>query len=172
MGVLKIALSKTLRFEGGKKYTNHPDDPGKGTRYGVTERVARSYGYKGHMRYLPYKIAQAIYKNNYWNKSKAGKINDQRICNYLFDTSVNCGVSTASRMLQRAFNSISKNKITVDGKIGPNTLRAINKINSKVIFNSFVSERIKRYDKIIKNNNRDTKEKPNFVKATLLRIKQ
>jgi len=143
------ALKLTLKFEGG--YVNHPNDPGGETMKGITKRVARANGYRGEMKDIPVGLVDSIYQNKYWKPSKADKIHDQRIANYLFDTSVNCGVRGASKILQKSFNNISKTKLKVDGKIGPMSLKAINGMG-KIMFNAFVTQRIKYYDAIILKN--------------------
>jgi len=150
MSLPEIALQLTLRFEGG--FTNHPNDPGKATRYGIIQKVARADGYLGEMKYFPLERAHKIYIKNYWKPSKAENITNQKIANYLFDTSVNCGIRTGSKLLQKAYNNISKVKLKVDGKIGRKSISAINKEKPKKLFNSFVTERIKYYDKIMKKN--------------------
>ena len=52
------AFHKLLGHEGG--FVDHPSDPGGATRWGVTERVARQWGYAGSMRELPVETAKAI----------------------------------------------------------------------------------------------------------------
>ncbi len=60
--------SKTMKFETAfalllgheGEFSDHPDDPGGKTRYGVTEAVARETGYKGDMRELPLELAQVL----------------------------------------------------------------------------------------------------------------
>ncbi len=52
------AFTKVLGHEGG--FSDHPDDPGGKTRFGVTEAVARRVGYKGEMRELPLDLAKQI----------------------------------------------------------------------------------------------------------------
>ena len=46
-----IILAGVYAVEGG--YVNDARDPGGATRYGVTEQVARDYGYRGDMRRFP-----------------------------------------------------------------------------------------------------------------------
>lgn len=49
--VIITALAGVYANEGG--YADHPNDKGGKTNYGVTEKVARAYGYRGHMRNFP-----------------------------------------------------------------------------------------------------------------------
>ena len=41
--IIGAILASVIYLEGG--YTDDPDDPGGKTKYGITERVAREYGY-------------------------------------------------------------------------------------------------------------------------------
>ena len=43
-------LASIIFYEGG--YSDDPDDPGGKTKYGITERVAREYGYLGSIEVL------------------------------------------------------------------------------------------------------------------------
>ena len=49
--VLAPILDGLYVREGG--YVNHKNDRGGATRYGITEAVARQWGYKGDMRVFP-----------------------------------------------------------------------------------------------------------------------
>ena len=48
-------LETLLGKEGG--YTDHPSDRGGPTNWGITEKVARAYGYTGDMRELERDLA-------------------------------------------------------------------------------------------------------------------
>ena len=50
-GALALILAGVYAVEGG--YVDNPKDPGGATRYGVTEQVARQYGYSGSMKVFP-----------------------------------------------------------------------------------------------------------------------
>lgn len=130
MADFDIAFRITIGIEG--KYSNNKKDPGGETMYGITKRVARKYGYKGKMKDLPLDFAKNIYKVGYWNILKLDKVSDQGIANELFDTSVNMGVGTSAKFLQRTLNALNREgkdwrDITVDGKIGPVTINILTK---------------------------------------------
>ncbi len=57
-------LMKSWGKEGG--YVNHPDDKGGPTKWGITEKVARSHGYRGDMRDLTREQALDILEADYW----------------------------------------------------------------------------------------------------------
>lgn len=118
-------VEEVLKKEG--LYSNHVDDTGGATKYGITESVARQHGYKGNMRYLTLEFAKSIYKKSYWDSIKLDQVKNFDIQKEMFDTAVNCGTKMAVKFMQRAYNLLNTNNLLVDdGIIGPATLKAIN----------------------------------------------
>jgi lysozyme family protein len=110
-------------------YSNHKSDRGGATMYGVTEAVARAYGYKGEMKDLPILTARDIYKKQYWDILRLDEIGalSPVLAHELFDTGVNCGTGNAGKFLQRALNSMNLrgqlySDIAVDGGVGQMTV--------------------------------------------------
>ena len=109
-------LKLILHHEGG--YVNHPKDPGGETNLGVTKRVYEEWGGTKNMRDLTVEDVAPIYKKNYWDRVKADQIPEGlNLC--VFDWAVNSGTGRAAKKLQGMIGT------TVDGGIGPNTLRAL-----------------------------------------------
>lgn len=124
------AIEEILRREGG--YVDHPADKGGPTNFGITEAVARAFGYEGDMADLPEEKAKQIYRNRYWHEPLFDLVaqRSQRIAFELFDTGVNMGPATAARFLQRALNVLNRAgkvypDIEADGRIGPIALAAL-----------------------------------------------
>ena len=124
------ALKHTLGIEGG--FSDDARDSGGATRYGITEAVARAYGYDGPMSELPLDTAKAIYKSKYWDLIKLDEVERiaPAVALEMFDTSVNCGQARAVQFLQRALNLFNLNgkyypDLEVDGLVGRNTLNAL-----------------------------------------------
>lgn len=111
-------IGRVLAHEGG--YVDHPKDPGGATNFGITERVAREWGYKGHMRDLPREVAVAIYRQRYWERVQGDKLPDA-VAFQVLDAAVNHGTGNAIRWLQKAAG------VAEDGSIGPVTLAAVRK---------------------------------------------
>lgn len=111
----ETAFALLLGHEG--EFSDHPDDPGGKTRFGVTEAVAREVGYKGDMRELPLELAQRIYLEKYWKPIRADDL-PPGVRYATFDAAVNSGPAQATRWLQRALG------VDADGVIGPQTLAA------------------------------------------------
>jgi lysozyme family protein len=131
------AVIKTLNLEGG--YSNDPNDLGGVTKYGITEKTARSYGYSGNMNDLTIDFAKNIYKKGYWDIYRLDEFKSQLIAENVFDTAVNGG--NPILWLQRAINNARVDnktgqelwpQIATDGKIGNQTISALNKALSFV----------------------------------------
>lgn len=123
-------INSIIRVEGG--FVDDPDDSGGATNYGITEQVARDYGYQGSMKDLPKTLATQIYGEIYWDALSLSTIEilSPSIAEEIADTSVNQGVDRAASFLQRSLNVLnSKGKlypdIAVDHDVGPATLRAL-----------------------------------------------
>lgn len=124
------ALKDVLHIEGG--YSDDPADSGGETRYGITKKLAREYGYSGDMRELPKEKAIDIYHLVFWKPLKLDTVAaiDEDIALEVFEAAVNVWTVTAARWLQRSLNAFNNEgkyyaDIDVDGKIGPQTLKAL-----------------------------------------------
>lgn len=144
------AFTFTLQHEG--KFSTDPDDPGnwtggrkgkgilKGTKYGISAKAYPKLNIQG----LTLDNANAIYYRDYWLLSGAWRLSSFApfIAYRLFDLSVNCGASRASKLLQKALNEVCLGEVLprrraawrerivrlthgrpllVDGKVGPIT---------------------------------------------------
>jgi lysozyme family protein len=133
------AVNLVIKSEGG--FVDHPQDPGGATNFGITERVARAYGYTGDMRTLLEVEAELIYKTGYWDKNNVGQL--PWLLQYpFFDACVNHGGGNARRMLQRSLG------VADDGVVGPLTLAKICEAQDVTLVLLFTAERIKFYTKL------------------------
>ena len=122
--------------EGG--YVDHPADRGGPTRFGITEQVARAFGYRGRMQELPRDTARMIYKARYWTQPRFDRVFliSPRVAEEMFDTGVNMGPAVPTRFLQRALNLLNRNEadypdIGVDGQLGALTLHSLQRFKAK-----------------------------------------
>ena len=129
-------LDALLDREGG--FTNNSADRGGPTNFGITEHVARAYGYTGNMQDLPRDFAKSIYIKQYWNNPGFAQVGTYypAVAAELFDTGVNMGPQTASKFLQRALNVLNRGSvdypdINVDGDIGKMTLYSLEQYKAK-----------------------------------------
>ncbi len=122
-------INDVIAREGG--YSNHPDDRGGPTRWGITQSVARKQGYSGDMKHLPRESAMDIYRQLYWLDPKLDQVAERAplLAAELFDTAVNMGTARAIRFLQRSLNALQRSDndhlLTLDGVIGSQTLRIL-----------------------------------------------
>ena len=128
------AFDKLLGHEGD--YSNHKDDPGGKTRYGITEAVARAGGYTGDMKALPLDVAKRIYRQAYWDLVRADEL-PATVRYAVFDAAVNSGAGQAVRWLQRALD------VADDGRIGPVTLGAASLANPEALKAAILGQRLR-----------------------------
>ena len=115
-------IEQVLEHEGG--YVNDPDDPGGETKYGIAKKFNPDVDIKN----LTKEGAKEIYYEKYWKPSKADQLPD-RLKHIYFDMVVNFGQGGAVRVLQEA--AVSKgHDIEIDGGIGPNTIKAIQNVET------------------------------------------
>lgn len=127
------AFDELMRHEGG--YSDHAADPGGKTRFGITEAVARSVGYRGDMRELPVDLAKRIYKDMYWDAVRAEEL-PPTVRYAVFDAAVNSGVRQAARWLQRSVGA------NADGIIGPQTLALVRDANPEKLLRLYLAQRL------------------------------
>ena len=111
----KKAFNYVLKNEGG--YVNDPEDQGKETKYGISQRSYPNL----NIRQLSLKDAEKIYFCDYWLKGKFDQIPDENVATQLFDLSINLGIRATTIVLQRALRSVGIN-VVEDGLLGPQTL--------------------------------------------------
>lgn len=128
------AFQRLLGHEGD--FVDHPADPGGATRWGITERVARTAGYRGDMRQFPVEIAKQIAKHEYWDAVRADEL-PAGVRYQMFDAAYNSGVRQAVIWLQRAAGT------DADGVIGPKTLLAVKTQNVDVLRQRMLSQRLR-----------------------------
>jgi len=130
------AFEKVVIVEGG--YSNHENDLGGKTKFGITEAVARDSGYMGDMTKLTIEIAQRIYYVKYWEKMQLNDIcrMSEELAIELFDTGVNTGIATAVLFLQQSLNAFNNQgtlyaDVREDGVIGKATFTALHAYYAK-----------------------------------------
>ena len=126
MNNFEIALKEVFFVEGG--YSDHPEDKGGKTKYGITEGTLAAWLTEypevrrmGIQDVTPH-IAGVIYRDLYWDKVRGDEL-PRGVSLMVFDSAVHAGPSRAIRWLQGAGGE------RVDGIIGPKTLQAANRTN-------------------------------------------
>lgn len=130
------AVVKTLASEGGSRFTDAPDDRGGATKFGISQRAYPNLDIKN----LTEQQAREIYKRDYWDRIHGDDIESPAIAENLFDTAVNMGVRTGSRLAQLALGIDPP-----DGIIGSESLKVINKAEEALFLAQFTIAKIARY---------------------------
>lgn len=119
-----------LKIEGD--FSDHPDDPGGKTRFGITEVTARAAGYTGKMRELPWELARSIYKSEYWDKIRGDFLiqYEPSLAFEMMDVAINASPKQATLFLQRWLSALNRQgkdypDIKDDGAFGQKTLAAL-----------------------------------------------
>lgn len=120
MADFDIEFDKVILAEGG--YVNDPNDAGGETYLGISRKnnakwkgwsiidsIKKTYGTKNINTRLKKQTtllnyAKDLYKEKYWNCMFLDEIPNQDIAHQLFDTGVNCGISTAIKLAQNCCN--------------------------------------------------------------------
>jgi lysozyme family protein len=120
------SLQKTLTWEGG--YVFDPDDPGGETKFGISRRSFPEVDIKA----LTIEQAADYYRRHYWDCLLLDEFKDPALAGKLFDLAVNCGCKRAALLVQEAVSILRTAAglpgIAIDGKIGPQTLWAVNAV--------------------------------------------
>ncbi len=119
-----FAVKHTLESEG--VFSDHPDDPGGATKFGITETVARKHGYTGDMVDLEVEFATHIYRLDYWDALRLDEVQSKFVAAEVFDSGVNMSPLIAAEITQRSCRLLGRHNLKVDGLLGPKTLDAIN----------------------------------------------
>src|SRR6185312_9138273 len=96
------ALRRVLAHEGG--YSNHPDDPGGPTNFGITLADYRKYvkpdATAADVRAMRVEEARAIYRRRYWDAQACDDL-PAGVDYALFDYGVNSGIGRSGKVLRR-----------------------------------------------------------------------
>jgi lysozyme family protein len=152
------AIVKTLAREGGAKFTDVASDRGGATKYGISQAAYPTLD----IRNLTEQQARDIYKRDYWDRIGGDAIQSQLVAEDIFDTAVNMGIRTASRIAQ-----LCADVSPADGVIGGNSVDAINAINEHQFLAAYKLSKIARYTDICNRDRSQTKFLLGWINRTL-----
>lgn len=167
MNTFDEALKHTLGIEGD--FSDDPADSGGATKWGITESVARAFGYSGPMQNMSVSLAKSIYRQNYWDLLKLDSVTElsEDIAAEVFDTAVNCGVGFAGKTLQRSLTAFNRNgkdyaDLVVDGLVGRMTITALRAFLDKrgldgetVLLRTLNGLQVSRYIRLVERREKD-----------------
>lgn len=132
------ALARVLAHEGG--YSNHPDDPGGPTNFGITiadyRRYVKPNASAADVKAMPIEDAKAIYRSKYWDALRCDEL-PAGVDFAVFDYGVNSGIGRAAKVLQRVLG------VADDGVVGPMTLAAVKHAAPTVLIIAVCDERLR-----------------------------
>ena len=141
------AVAKTLIREGGARFTDNPDDHGGATKYGISQNAYPNVD----IRNLTEDQAKAIYKRDYWDKVAGDTLKSQAVAENIFDTAVNMGPTTATKLAQVTL------ELDVDGRFGPATAKAVNACDEGEFLAEFTLAKVARYAAICNKDRTQSK---------------
>lgn len=140
-------ITEVLKREGWDKYTNHPEDRGGPTKWGITLKAWSEYidrqATAADVAAITETNARIFYQKEYVLKPNFDMIEDESLRELVVDCGVNHGVYRAAKWLQLAAGVIQ------DGKVGPKTLEAVNTADAFDLRLRIIAYRIKLYGKLV-----------------------
>lgn len=137
---LAVILAGVYAVEGG--YVNDARDPGGATNHGVTERVARDYGYHGDMRRFPRHCdgpaavcADAVYVRSYIAAPGYMPLVEiePSVAGELIDTAVNMGPRRPNRWYRLTMNALGNARLPDSADaLGPADVTAYRMLQAKL----------------------------------------
>lgn len=124
--------------EGG--YSNHKDDPGGATNFGITQKTYDDYNrLKGRspksVKNISKEETDEIFRNQYWNAVRADDLPDG-VAYCVFDAAVNSGPGRAARWLQKVIGA------KVDGVVGDETISMARGVSKAALINTYCDNRL------------------------------
>ena len=144
----KKFFEKLMTLE-GDKLTNTANDNGGLTHFGLTQKDNPTID----VIHITPQQANDYYYKEYYQRYKIETIENDILAFQIFQLYVNFSPSTATRILQKAINSLCGEKIDEDGLFGEKTL---SRLNNERLIQKIMFEQIRQYSKRVK-------EQPNQI---------
>lgn len=163
------AHERVAQYEGG--WANDPVDRGGETYAGIARKFHPSWkgwpivdSVKGKRRgdYIKHPALKSaildFYRANFWDKMRGDQIHSQRVADLVYDWYVNSGAKGIKEVQEAA-------GVTADGKIGPQTLAALNRHNEEELMDKLIAARVMFFAEIVSENHTQAK----FIKGWMKR---
>jgi lysozyme family protein len=147
MSDFTLAIGPLLEREGSVFTAN---DNGRGAcKYGVTLSSYREIfpnAMAVDIQALNVVSAGEFYLSQFWGRYHVGLLDDQGVADKVMDLAVNCGGSTAVKMLQRVIG------VPVDGILGPDTAGIANTMQPDEVIGALRIAAAKHYQDLVVAN--------------------
>lgn len=145
----QVSIANVLKSEGGAAYTNHPNDPGGPTKYGVTLKDVRAYidahATADTVKRLTQPQAEAIYHDKYWlHRCVRGDLLPAGLDYSVFDYGVNAGALRPGLVLRRLLG-VNTDRCDVNEAL----VAIINRKDPEKMIRAFNAERRQFYANLI-----------------------
>lgn len=143
------AFEAMILDEGGYKLETVPGDKGGQTYAGIARNSWPNWHGWAAIDAGGRPEAQEVrdfYRANFWAPMRLDEVQDQHVARSILGNAVNCGVSTAAKLVQLCVGC------TPDGKVGNVTLQAINSTDPQLLLTKYTLAKVARYRDIV---NRD-----------------
>ncbi|OFV82573.1 MAG: hypothetical protein A2W26_02435 [Acidobacteria bacterium RBG_16_64_8] len=129
------AVAVVITHEGG--YCNFANDPGGATNWGISKVIRANCKLTPHdlgipdfsddsIKSMPRRAAERVYFLHWWVPWRLWEINDQTIATKIMDYGINSSPPRVAIVFAQQVCRDLGRDLTVDGKIGPLTIAAIN----------------------------------------------
>lgn len=139
------AMMVVMKWEGGGKFTDDPQDNGGATCWGITQATLSEHRgcavTKTDVRTLGFIEAAKIYRRQYWQILHCDDL-PAGLDLACFDCAVNMGIGRAKKLLQRAAG------VTEDAMLGPKSLAAIAAMDTKTAIKAIGEYRAEHYRRL------------------------
>lgn len=166
MANFESAVSYVLGNEGGLEENKDGSDPGGISNFGISLRFLREVPIENLKRYslfdpvsdkdireLTIDQARLIYRGEFWEAAPFEKLQNQILCNYIFDMCVNHGIAQGIKLTQRGVWAAQRKRdfIKDDGILGKFTIQAINQA-SFMLLPAMIAQRDGYYRRLVALN--------------------
>jgi lysozyme family protein len=135
----EFALARLLAHEGG--YTDHPDDPGGATNFGITiadyRRYAKADATAADVRAMSVDEAKAIYRKRYWDAQRCDDL-PAGVDYAVFDYGVNSGIGRSGKVLRRVLGLSD-----ASGKVNDQVIAAARAADASHVIVAVCDERLR-----------------------------
>jgi len=129
---IRIIL-KGMANEGG--YADNPKKIDQPTNIGITQPTLNKYNadhpnfnFPKNVKDLMGDQALQIYAEYYYNERCIGEIQNERVATAVFDMGMMSNFNNVGKIIQKTLNDSMDENLKIDGKIGDNTIDALNNI--------------------------------------------
>lgn len=126
-------IRNTMKNEGG--YIDNLNKIDQPTNIGITQPTLDKYNtehpcynFPKNVKDLTPEQVQQIYVEDYYDKRRIGEIKNERIANAIFDMGVMSNFRNVIKIVQKTLNNSTGKNLVLDGKMGHNTIKALNEI--------------------------------------------